>query len=82
MDSRGRFVIIFAIAAMIPFTVLTFLNTSDIGLFVSSFAILYFALRLILNPKFRIQVDVLGFILLAFFAFYVAQRVLAILGGH
>jgi hypothetical protein len=65
---------------MIAFVTLTFLNTNDFGLYVSSFAILYFALRLVFNPKIRISVDLLGFALLAFFLFYVGERVLAILG--
>jgi hypothetical protein len=65
---------------MIAFVTLTFLNTNDFGLYVSSFAILYFTLRLVFNPKIRISVDLLGFALLAFFLFYVGERVLAILG--
>jgi len=79
MDSRQRFVLLFATATMVPFTVFTFLNTNDIGIFVSSYTILYFTLRLILNPKMRLRVDVLGFILLALFAYLVAERVLSIL---
>jgi len=79
MDSRQRFVLVFAAAAMVPFTVFTFLNTSDIGIFISSYTILYFALRLILNPRMRLRVDVLGLILLALFAYIVAERVLSIL---
>jgi hypothetical protein len=66
---------------MVPFTVFTFLNTNDIGIFVSAYTILYFALRLILNPKMRLKVDILGFILFAFFAYFVAERVLSILHG-
>jgi cytoskeletal protein RodZ len=34
---------------------------------------------LILNPKMRLRVDVLGLILLAFFAYFVAERVVSIL---
>jgi hypothetical protein len=79
MDSRQRFVLVFAAETMVPFTVFTFLNTNDIGIFVSSYTILYFTLRLILNPKMRLRVDVLGFILLALFAYLVAERVLSIL---
>ncbi|MGI0080655.1 MAG: hypothetical protein ACRECH_13655 [Nitrososphaerales archaeon] len=81
MDSRQRFVIIFATVALIPFTVFTFFNSNDMGIFVSSYAIVYFALRLILNPKMRWRVDLLGFALLALFAYYVSVRVLAILGA-
>jgi hypothetical protein len=66
---------------MVPFTVFTFLNTNDIGIFVSAYTILYFALRLILNPKMRLKVDILGFILFTFFAYFVAERVLSILHG-
>lgn len=79
MDSRQRFVILYSTIALVPFTVFTFLNTNDLGVFVSSYAIVYFALRLILNPKMRLKVDVLGLILLVLFIYFVAQRVLAIL---
>jgi hypothetical protein len=79
LDSRRRFIIIFAALSMIPFSVFTFLNTSDIGLFITSYAILYFALRLILNPKMRTRVDILGITLLGLFLFFVAEHVYAIL---
>jgi hypothetical protein len=80
MDSRQRFVLMYAAAAMIPFTVFTFLNTDDLGVFVSAYTIEYFALRLIMNPKLRVKVDVLGLVLLALFAYFVALRVAGILG--
>lgn len=80
MDSRQRFVLVYAAAAMIPFTVFTFLNTADIGIFVSAYTIEYFALRLIMNPKLRLRVDLLGLILLALFLYFVAVRVASILG--
>lgn len=80
MDSRKRFVLIYASLAMVPFTVFTFLNTGDLGIFVSSYTIEYFALRLILNPKMRLRVDVLGLALLLLFAYFVAVRVASILG--
>jgi hypothetical protein len=80
MDSRQRFVLVYAAAAMIPFTVFTFLNTTDIGIFVSAYVIEYFALRLILNPKLRLKVDVLGLILLVLFLYFVTLRVASILG--
>jgi len=80
MDSRQRFVLVYAAMAMIPFTVFTFLNTTDIGIFVSAYTIEYFALRLIMNPKLRLKVDVLGLILLALFIYFVALRVASILG--
>ena len=79
MDSRQQFVLIFAALAMTAFTILTFLNTIDIGIYASSYTIIYFALRLILNPKIRLRVDVLSLILLAIFAFYISQRVIGIL---
>ena len=65
---------------MVPFTVFTFLNTTDIGIFVSAYTIEYFALRLIMNPKLRLKVDVLGLVLLALFLYFVAVRVASILG--
>jgi hypothetical protein len=80
MDSKVRFVLVYSSFAMAAFGILAFLNTNDIGIYVSSFAILYFALRLILNPKIRTQVDWLGLVLLALFVYYVGQRVLTILG--
>jgi len=80
MDSRQRFVLVYAAMAMIPFTVFTFLNATDIGIFVSAYTIEYFALRLIMNPKLRLKVDVLGLILLALFIYFVALRVASILG--
>jgi hypothetical protein len=80
-DSRQRFVLIYAAASMVPFTVFTFLNTNDIGVYISSYTILYFAARLILNPKMRLRIDPLGLVLLGLFVIIVAQRVLAILGG-
>jgi len=80
MDSRQRFVLVYAAMAMIPFTVFTFLNTTDIGIFVSAYTIEYFALRLIMNPKLRLKVDVLGLILLVLFVYFVALRVASILG--
>jgi len=80
MDSRQRFVLLYAAAALAPFTVFTFLNTNNIGVFVSSYTIVYFALRLILNPKMRLKVDVLGLVLLALFVFFVAERVVSVLG--
>jgi len=80
MDSRQRFVLAYAAIAMIPFTVFTFLNTTDLGIFVSAYTIEYFALRLVMNPKLRLKVDVLGLVLLALFVYFVALRVANILG--
>ena len=82
MDSRQRFVLLYATVAFIPFTVFTFLNTNDIGVFVSSYTSVYFALRLILNPKMRLKVDVLGLVLLALFVLFVAERVVSVVGLH
>ena len=64
---------------MIPFVVFTFLNTIDLGLYVASFTVVYFALMLGLNPKIRWRVDVLAIILLAFFTYFVAERIIGIL---
>ena len=80
MDSRQRFVLIFAAVSLGAFVILTFLNTSDLGLYASSYTIIYFALRLIFNPKIRTSVDLLSLALLGIFLFYISQRVLAILG--
>ena len=80
MDSRQRFILIYSTMALVPFTVYTFLNTNDIGIYVSSYTIVYFALRLTLNPKIRLKVDLLGLLLLGLFLYFVAQRVLTIVG--
>jgi hypothetical protein len=80
LDSRQRFVLAYASIAMVPFVVLTFLNTMDLGIFVSSYTIEYFALRLVMNPRLRLKVDVLGLLLLALFIYFVALRVSGILG--
>ncbi|MDG6906669.1 MAG: hypothetical protein JRN20_12890 [Nitrososphaerota archaeon] len=82
IDSRQRFVIVYSAISLLALTVLAFLNTNDLGVYVSSFAIIYFALRLIFNPKLRTRLDILGLVLLVFFAYYVAERVLSILGVH
>ena len=81
MDSRQQFVLSFAALSMTAFVIFTFLNTNDIGLYASSFTIIYFALRLILNPRIRLKVDVLSLILLGVFVYYVAERVISILGS-
>jgi hypothetical protein len=80
LDSRQRFVLVYAAAAMVPFTVFTFLNTDDLGVYVSAYTIVYFAMRLIMNPKLRFRVDVLGLALLALFVWFVALRVGSIVG--
>ena len=80
MDSRHRFVLLYAGVAIIPFTVFTFLITTDLRIFVSAYTIEYFALRLIMNPKLRLKVDVLGLLLLVLFVYFVAVRVASILG--
>jgi hypothetical protein len=81
MDSRQRFILIFSAAALTPFVLFTFLNTNDIGIYVSSDTIAYFALRLTLNPKLRLKIDLLGLLLLALFLYFIAQRVLSVVGG-
>jgi hypothetical protein len=80
MDSRQRFVLLYSAAALTPFVLFTFFNTNDIGTYVSSYTIIYFALRLTLNPKLRLKVDLLGLLLLAFFLYFVAQQAGTILG--
>ncbi len=80
MDSRQRFVLVYAATAMVPFTVFAFLNVNDGGLYVTGYTIVYFALRLTMNPKLRFRVDVLGLALLALFVWFVALRVGSIAG--
>lgn len=81
MDSRQRFILTYSAAALTSFVLFTFLNTDNVGIYVSSYTIVYFALRLTLNPKIRLKVDVLGLLLLALFLYFVAQRVFSVLGG-
>lgn len=80
MDSRQRFVVIYAAVAMIPFTIFTFLNTNSFGLFFSAYTLEYFALRLMLNPRMRLRLDVLGLALLAIFAYLLLSGAAGIFG--
>jgi hypothetical protein len=80
MDSRQRFALLYSAAALTPFTVFTFLNANNIGTYVSAYAIVYFALRVALNPKLRLKVDILGLLLLALFAYFIAQRIVGVTG--
>lgn len=70
--------LIYAIVSMIPFIAFTVLNVTDIGIFVSSFVIVYFVLRLVLNPRIRTRIDILSLVLLTAFVYFVAERVIAI----
>jgi hypothetical protein len=72
-------VLIYAIASAIPTTAFTLLNVTDIGIFVSSFVIIYFVMRLVLNPKIRTKFDFLSLVLLGLFVYFVTERVIAIL---
>jgi hypothetical protein len=80
MDSRQRFILIFSAVVMAPFVLFTFFNVNDIGIYVSSYTVAYFALRLTFNPKLRLKIDLLGLLLLALFLFFVAQHALPIFG--
>ena len=79
MNSRGRFVLILSGALMVPFVFLNSINVSDIDVFVSSYTVVYFALRIVYKPRLRLKVDVLGLLLLVAFMLLVAQRVLRVL---
>lgn len=72
----------FASLSMIPFLVFTFLNANDLGLYLSAYTILYLAMRLILNPKMRLNIDLIGIILLVLFVYYISERVISILAIH
>jgi len=80
MDSRQRFILAYSSVALAPFVLLTFLNVTDLGTYISSYTIVYFALRFALNPKIRLKVDLLGLALLVLFVYFVAQRVFPVLG--
>jgi hypothetical protein len=79
MDTKFRFILVYSVIVFSAYTAYVFLNQTDLGVYVSSVAVIYFALRLILNPQYRTRVDFLGLILLALFAYFVAERVLQIL---
>jgi hypothetical protein len=79
LDSRQKFVLLYALVSMIPLSVFTLLNVTDIGIFASSFVIIYFVLRLVLNPRIRTRVDYLSLVLLGIFVYFVSERVIAIL---
>ena len=64
---------------MVPFVFLNSINVSDIDVFVSSYTVVYFALRIVYKPRLRLKVDVLGLLLLVAFVLLVAQRVLEVL---
>jgi hypothetical protein len=81
MDSRQRFILIFSAAVMTPFVLFTFLNTNDLGTYVSAYTVAYFALRLTLNPKLRLKIDLLGLLLLGLFLYFVVQHAIPVLGG-
>src|SRR5487761_805972 len=59
-----KFVFLYALVSMIPLSVFTLLNVTDIGIFASSFVIIYFVLRLVLNPRIRTRVDYLSLVFL------------------
>lgn len=71
MDSRQRFVLVYTIAAMVPFVALTFLNVGHLSFYVSAYTLEYFALRIVLNPKMRVRVDALGLALLVVFLYFI-----------
>jgi len=73
-------VLVFSAALMVPFVVLTALGVNDLGFFVSSYFFIYLALRLVLDPKPKLRVDVLGLVLFGAFAFFIALHVLNALG--
>ncbi len=79
MDTKLRFILVYSVIVFSAYTAYVFLNQTDLGVYVSSVAVIYFALRLTLNPQYRTRVDFLGLILLALFAYFVAERVLQIL---
>jgi hypothetical protein len=64
---------------MVPFVVFTFLSINDIGVYVSSYTIVYFALRFVLNPRLKLKVDVLGLVLLAAFVSFLFPHMSALL---
>ncbi|HKW05700.1 MAG TPA: hypothetical protein VJN71_10405 [Nitrososphaerales archaeon] len=79
LDSRQRFVLIYALVSSFPISAFTLLNVNDIGLYVSAIVIIYFVLRLLMNPKIRTRIDYLSFILLLLFAYFISEQVISIL---
>ncbi|HKT22080.1 MAG TPA: hypothetical protein VJR06_05680 [Nitrososphaerales archaeon] len=81
MSSRQRSMLILAAALMVPFVALTYLSVDDLGVFASSYLVVYLAFRLVSNPRLRVRVDVLGYALLVGFVFFTMQHVTPLLGG-
>ena len=80
MKVRQRFVLVFSAALMVPFVVFTALGVSDLGFYVSSYFFIYLAMRLVLDPKPKLRVDILGLALFAAFAFFIGQHVFSAMG--
>lgn len=81
MDSKQRFVVVFAAVTMLPYSILVFVGTNDLGVYLSIFAVTYFAVKLAFSPKMRTRVDVLAVLLLVLFAYFAVQSMVSILYG-
>lgn len=79
VDSRQRFVMLYAIVSLVPFTLLAFLNSTDITLYIIAFILSYLFLRVIVNPRFRLSVDLLTYGFLVIFFVIIALRALSLL---
>lgn len=70
---------LYAIVSLIPFTLLAFLNSTDITLYIIAFILSYLFLRVIVNPRFRLSVDLLTYGFLVIFFVIIALRALTLL---
>ena len=64
---------------MVPFVFLSSINVDDLGVFMGSYTMVYFALRIVFKPRLRLKVDVLGLLLLVAFVILVAEHVRGVL---
>lgn len=70
---------LYAIVSLVPFTLLAFLNSTDITLYIIAFILSYLFLRVIVNPRFRLSVDLLTYCFLVIFFVIIALRALSLL---
>ena len=78
LDSRRRFVMTYASVSLVPFTILTFLNSTDISLYMISFILSYLILKMVFKPTYRLKMDILSYILIAIFILLVSMKAVTI----
>lgn len=79
MDKHRKYVLSLTIATLIGMTILVSAGEERIGVYLSVFAISYFALTEIFRPR-RKWVDIVGFVLFVAFMILVIQKAAEVLG--